>query len=130
MEDKLKIQLINNIINIVCNSYKVSRSIIWSKSRKEEILRVRQVAQSISRSLLAKKMSLDFMGMHLGGYDHCIILNSSKTIGNLVDTDKEFALKYSRLHALCESKVSRKLKIKSRIRIIHLWFWIITIERK
>ena len=36
------------------------------------------------------KSSLASIGAHCGGKDHATVLHASKTVNNLVDTDKQF----------------------------------------
>ena len=77
---------IEEIISKVCEHYKMNESALHTKSRKREIVQVRQVAM-----YLAKKhtdVSASKIGHLIGNRDHATVLHACKTVKDLVGVDK------------------------------------------
>ncbi len=78
---------IEEIIAKVCEYYKMDESVLHTKSRKREIVQVRQVAM-----FLAKKhtdISTSKIGHLIGNRDHATVLHACKIMKDLVEVDKE-----------------------------------------
>ena len=78
---------IEEIIAKVCEHYKMDESVLHTKSRKREIVQVRQVAM-----FLAKKhtdISTSKIGHLIGNRDHATVLHACKIVNDLVEVDKE-----------------------------------------
>ena len=78
---------IEEIIAKVCEHYKMDESVLHTKSRKREIVQVRQVAM-----FLAKKhtdISTSKIGHLIGNRDHATVLHACKIMKDLVEVDKE-----------------------------------------
>ena len=78
---------IENIITKVCEHYKMDESVLHTKSRKREIVQVRQIAM-----FLAKKhtdTSASKIGHLIGNRDHATVLHACKIVKDLVEVDKE-----------------------------------------
>lgn len=78
---------IEEIIAKVCDHYKMDESVLHTKSRKREIVQVRQVAM-----FLAKKhtdISTSKIGHLIGNRDHATVLHACKIMKDLVEVDKE-----------------------------------------
>ena len=78
---------IEEIVAKVCEHYKMDESVLHTKSRKREIVQVRQVAM-----FLAKKhtdISTSKMGHLIGNRDHATVLHACKIVKDLVEVDKE-----------------------------------------
>ena len=78
---------IEEIIAKVCEHYKMDESVLHTKSRKREIVQVRQVAM-----FLAKKhtdISTSKIGHLIGNRDHATVLHACKIVKDLVEVDKE-----------------------------------------
>jgi hypothetical protein len=58
-----------------------------TKTRKREIVQTRQVAMFFSR--IFTKYSLATIGNYFSGKDHSTVLYASKTINNLIETDRQ-----------------------------------------
>lgn len=79
---------IDGIIKTVCNHYDVDQSFIHTKSRKREIVQMRQIAM-----FLAKKhtdASSSKIGRLIGNKDHATVLHACKIVKNQCDVDKSF----------------------------------------
>ena len=79
---------IDSIINKVCNYYHIDTSTIHTKTRKREVVQVRQVAM-----YLAKKytdISSSKIGQLIGNKDHATVLHACKIIKDQVEINKTF----------------------------------------
>ena len=79
---------IEGIIAKVCEYYKMDESVLHTKSRKREIVQVRQVAM-----YLAKKhtdVSASKIGHLIGNRDHATVLHACKIVKDLIGVDKGF----------------------------------------
>ena len=79
---------IDNIIKVVSDYYAVEVSAINTRSRKREVVLVRQVAMFLAKKHL--DMSTAKIGQYIGKRDHATVLHACKTIANLAETDKQF----------------------------------------
>jgi len=78
---------IEEIIAKVCEHYKMDESVLHTKSRKREIVQVRQVAM-----YLAKKhtdTSTSKIGFLIGKRDHATVIHACKIMKDLVEVDKD-----------------------------------------
>jgi len=76
------------IIKIISDYYDIPVKILLSKSRKREIVQARQIAMYFAKHLTSN--SLSNIGREIGQKDHATVLHASRTVKNLIDTDKEF----------------------------------------
>ena len=79
---------IDDIIKKVSEYYGVEVESINTRSRKREVVLVRQVAMYLSKKYL--DMSTSKIGQYIGKRDHATVLHACKTIANLAETDKQF----------------------------------------
>ena len=79
---------IDNIIKTVSEYYGVEVSAINTRSRKREVVLVRQVAMFLAKKHL--DMSTSKIGQYIGNRDHATVLHACKTITNLAETNKQF----------------------------------------
>ena len=78
---------IDTIITKVCEHYKLDESVLHSKSRKREVVQIRQMAM-----FLAKKhtdISASKIGHLIGNRDHATVLHACKIMKDLVEVNKE-----------------------------------------
>jgi chromosomal replication initiator protein len=78
---------IEEIVDKVCEHYHVDPSVLHSKSRKREIVQVRQIAM-----FLVKKhtdISTSKIGHFIGNRDHATVLHACKIVKDLVEVDKD-----------------------------------------
>ena len=79
---------VSDIIARVCEHYKIDETAIHTKTRKREVVQVRQVAM-----YLAKKhtdTSSSKIGQLIGNKDHATVLHACKIVKDQVDVDKSF----------------------------------------
>lgn len=79
---------IDEIIKTVADYYAVEVSAINTRSRKREVVLVRQVAMFLAKKHL--DLSTSKIGQYVGNRDHATVLHACKTVTNLADTDKQF----------------------------------------
>lgn len=79
---------IDEIIKKVSDFYGVEPNSINTRSRKREVVQVRQVAMFLAKKYL--DMSTSKIGQYIGKRDHATVLHACKTITNLAETDKQF----------------------------------------
>ncbi len=92
---------INDIINKVASYYGVEPSSINTRSRKREVVQVRQVAMYLAKKYL--DMSTSKIGLHVGNRDHATVLHACKTITNLAETDKQFRIELNEIENSLQS---------------------------
>ena len=79
---------IDDIIKTVADYYGIEPGAINTRSRKREVVLVRQVAMYLAKKHL--DMSTSKIGKYIGDRDHATVLHACKTISNLAETDKQF----------------------------------------
>ena len=88
---------IETIISKVCEHYNIEESAIHTKTRKREIVQVRQIAM-----FLAKKHtdnSASKIGQLIGKRDHATVLHACKTVKDLIEVDKNFKTEIEEIEA-------------------------------
>jgi chromosomal replication initiator protein len=80
---------IDDVQDVVCEYFNITRESLVSKSRKRQIVQARQIAMYMSRNLISG-CSLSTIGMELGGKDHATVLHACSTVSDLMTTDKSF----------------------------------------
>jgi chromosomal replication initiator protein len=79
---------IDEIKKTVCDFFELPYDKLLSKSRKREIVMVRQIAMYLSKN--HTKYSTAQIGDQIGKKDHTTVIHSCKSIQNMIDTDKAF----------------------------------------
>lgn len=92
---------IDYIQKVVCDYFGLPVDILYSKSRKREIVQARQLAMYFSK--IHTKSSLSTIGQLCGNKDHATVLHACKTISNLIETDKRFSL--------CVDEIGKKINV-------------------
>ena len=77
---------VDAICNSVCDHYKLTKDLLFSKTRKRDIAQPRQIAMYLSRK--HTNSSLDFIGMWIGNRDHATVLHAEKLIADLLTHNK------------------------------------------
>ena len=80
---------IEDIQRVVARQYNVSRSDLLSSRRTANVVRPRQVAMYLAKTLTLR--SLPEIGRRFGGRDHTTVLHAVRKIENLVHTDSSLA---------------------------------------
>ena len=79
---------IDDILEKVCRHYGVSQQSVFSKSRKRELVQVRQVSMYLAQKYT--KMPASRIGKLIGGRDHSTVLHSCSAIERRLKVDKAF----------------------------------------
>jgi chromosomal replication initiator protein len=80
---------IEDIQRVVARQYNVSRADLLSSRRTANVVRPRQVAMYLAKTLTLR--SLPEIGRRFGGRDHTTVLHAVRKIENLVNTDNTLA---------------------------------------
>ena len=76
------------IQKLVCEYFEVPVEMVKSKTRKREIVQVRQISMYLAKN--HTKTSLKSIGNFFGGRDHSTVIYACQTVEDLIDTDKKF----------------------------------------
>jgi chromosomal replication initiator protein len=86
---ELKRVRIEEIQRIVARHYNVSRSDLLSSRRTANVVRPRQIAMYLAKTLTLR--SLPEIGRRFGGRDHTTVLHAVRKIESLIGTDNGLA---------------------------------------
>lgn len=78
---------IEEIVTKVCTHFKMDESVLHSKSRKREIVQVRQIAMFLAKKHTDNPASK--IGKFIGNRDHATVLHACKIVKDLVEVDKD-----------------------------------------
>ena len=78
---------IEEIVDKVCEHYKLDVSVLNSKSRKRELVQVRQIAMFLVKK--HTEISTSKIGHFIGNRDHATVLHACKIVKDLIETDKD-----------------------------------------
>jgi chromosomal replication initiator protein len=90
---------IDNIQRVVARHYNISRTAMLSSRRTVEIVRPRQVAMYLAKTLTTR--SLPEIGRRFGSRDHTTVLHSVRKIETLVSNDTALSENVEVLKQLC-----------------------------
>ena len=79
---------IDQIITKVCEHYKFDESVLHSKSRKRDVVQIRQIAMYLAKK--HTEISTAKIGLLIGNRDHATVLHACKSIKDLLEVDKSF----------------------------------------
>lgn len=88
---------IDEILEKVCNHYSVSVESINTKSRKREVVQVRQISMYFAKTLL--DISTSKIGQRIGNRDHATVLHAIKIVKDQMDVDKQFRSEMEEIEA-------------------------------
>lgn len=97
---------IDSIVTAVCDHFNIEMASIHTKSRKREIVQVRQVAM-----FLAKKhtdTSSSKIGKLIGGRDHATVLHACKIVKEQCEINKTFRSEIENIEASLKKKTAVK----------------------
>lgn len=80
---------LEDIMKQTCTYWKVTPEEVFSKSRKANIVQVRQVTMYLAQRLT--KLTSSKIGLMVGGRNHATVLHSVKQVRDRMALDKEFA---------------------------------------
>ena len=79
---------IDDILETVCNHFGVSQQNVFSKSRKRQLVQVRQISMYLAQKYT--KMPASRIGQLIGGRDHSTVLHSCSAVEQRLKVDKAF----------------------------------------
>ncbi|NDV65048.1 chromosomal replication initiator protein DnaA [Bacteroides sp. 224] len=79
---------VDNIVDTVCRHFEVEPSVIHTKSRKREVVQVRQIAMYLAKKHTDSSSSK--IGQLIGGKDHATVLHAYKIVKEQCEVDKNF----------------------------------------
>ncbi len=84
---------VDDIVEKVCDHYGVSQQQVFSRSRKRDLVLVRQVSMYLAQKYT--KMPASRIGQLIGGRDHSTVLHSCNTVEQRLKIDKVFLAEIS-----------------------------------
>ena len=93
---------IETIISKVCEHYNIEESAIHTKTRKREIVQVRQIAMFLAKKHTENSASK--IGQLIGKRDHATVLHACKTVKDLIEVDKAFKTEIEEIEATIKRK--------------------------
>jgi chromosomal replication initiator protein len=91
---------IEDILRVVTRHYKVPRTELLSSRRSRDVVRPRQIAMYLAKSLTSR--SLPEIGRRFGGRDHTTVLHSVRKIEQLMKDDGELQQEVELLKRMLE----------------------------
>ncbi len=91
---------IEDILRIVSRHYKVPRNDLLSSRRSRDVVRPRQIAMYLAKSLTSR--SLPEIGRRFGGRDHTTVLHSVRKIEQMIKDDGDLAQEIELLKRMLE----------------------------
>jgi chromosomal replication initiator protein len=88
---------VERIRQVVCDYFHVSPTLIQEKTRKREVVIVRQVAMYFAKDYT--NASLTYIGNQLGRKDHTTVLYAHRVITDLIETDRTFRARMDELRS-------------------------------
>ncbi|WP_321334909.1 chromosomal replication initiator protein DnaA [uncultured Bacteroides sp.] len=103
IRNETKAITIDDIIGTACKHFELEPTMIHTKSRKREVVQVRQVAM-----YLAKKhtdFSSSRIGQLIGNKDHATVLHACKIVKEQCEVDKNFHSDIENIEAILKKKI-------------------------
>jgi chromosomal replication initiator protein len=91
---------IEDILRIVSRHYKVPRNDLLSSRRSRDVVRPRQIAMYLAKSLTSR--SLPEIGRRFGGRDHTTVLHSVRKVEQMMKDDSELTQEIELLKKMLE----------------------------
>ena len=93
---------IDSIISKVCAHYNLDESAIHTKTRKREIVQVRQIAMYLAKKHTDHSSSK--IGQLIGNRDHATVLHACKMVKDLIDVDKAFKAEVDEIETMIKQR--------------------------
>ncbi len=78
---------IDRVQKLVCDYYGIDQTRLHEKTKKREIVQVRQLAMYLCRELDYTHKAI---GLQFGGRDHSTVVHAIKSVNNLIETDQNY----------------------------------------
>ena len=102
VRSETKAVTIDDIINVVCKHFDLESSAIHTKSRKREVVQVRQVAMYLAKT--HTDFSTSKIGKFIGNKDHATVLHACKTVKGQCEVDKSFRSDLENIETLLKKR--------------------------
>jgi chromosomal replication initiator protein len=79
---------VEKILDIVCKYFHLDKALIYTSSRKQEIVRTRQITMYLAKKLT--DYSFSHIGKVVGGKDHATVVHACKTVKDQMDISKAY----------------------------------------
>ncbi|NDV59277.1 chromosomal replication initiator protein DnaA [Bacteroides sp. 519] len=86
VKSETKVITIDNIIDAVCKHFNIDTTVIHTKSRKRDVVQVRQIAMYLAKKHTDSSSSK--IGQLIGGKDHATVLHACRIVKDQCDVDK------------------------------------------
>ena len=93
---------IERVIEKVCEHFKFDESVLHSKSRKRQVVQIRQIAMYLAKKHTEESASK--IGKLIGNRDHATVLHACKTVKDLLETDKDYKTEIEEIEASFKRK--------------------------
>jgi chromosomal replication initiator protein len=93
---------VSDIMDVVAAYYRLDENALPGRSRKQQVVKARQMAIYFARELTEK--SLSSIGDHFGGRDHSTVIHSINAIRDRLDTDDRFQREYDEVRQTLRSR--------------------------
>ena len=101
-----EIQMIDTIVKAVVYHYGIEESLIFLKTRKQEVREPRQIIQSLSYVFTAN--TLHAIGHHVGKLDHATVLHSIKTVIKEYEQNTSYAMLVDKIISLVNHRMGTR----------------------
>ena len=93
VRNTVKVVSVEYIINTVCEYFKITPEQMGLNTRKHQVVQARQIAMYLSKKY--SNASLVSIGQQCGKKDHATVHHACKTIGDRLETDKQFKVMFA-----------------------------------
>jgi chromosomal replication initiator protein len=76
-------------MDMVCKHFSIKSELLYTASRKREIVQARQVTMYLTKKL-CPEMSLSQIGTIIGRKNHATVLHACNVVGDQIEVDKNF----------------------------------------
>lgn len=94
------------ILKNVLSYSEIDKELLFSKTRKREIVKYRQLCHYYAEELTIA--SLSTIGSYFGNKDHATVLNSINSVSNYIETDIRFKTIYEELRMLIKNDIIKR----------------------
>ena len=91
---------VNFILKKSATAFNTTVEKLKSRTRERNIVYARHISRKIIYEQMKGVLSFEAIGERTGGYDHSTVIHSVRTANNLIETNKEFRLKYEKISIL------------------------------
>lgn len=85
--------------DVACELYGVEKMRLAQKTRKREVVLVRQIVMHIMKNVKSGRaeITLKWIGEKFGGFDHTTVIHSCNAVDNSLQTDDEYRRMYDKI---------------------------------